>query len=237
MTSEKRILDIDGVELELRLVRKRVKNVNARLCGGTLSVSAPFRMSRRELDETIVDLARSLLRRTRALQVNADGRAEKVARKIAARFESPPAVNEVLFVTNQRSRWGSYSPQKGVVRLNAALKLMPPWVLEAVVAHELAHAFHLDHSPEFWELTRSVCRHTDRARAFLEGVTWLASSWETLPPVERSQLVGEEPVRPESGDLRRKGEGEKGGKGEPSRVRGNKNEQPPVFSAPRLPFD
>jgi predicted metal-dependent hydrolase len=76
------------------------------------------------------------------------------------------------------------------MRLNAVLKVMPPWVLEAVVAHELAHSFHPDHSPAFWNLVRSVCRHTDRANAFLEGVGWLASSWEGLEPAERSQLAG-----------------------------------------------
>ena len=237
MARERRTLAVDGVELELRLVRKRVKNVNARLRGGTLSVSAPYRISRVELDETIVELARSLLRRTRALQINADGEAEKVARKIAARFASPPEVNEVRFVTNQRSRWGSYSPQTGVVRLNAALALMPPWVLEAVVAHELAHTVHLNHSPEFWELARSACRHTDRARDFLEGVTWLASSWETLPPVERSQLVGEEQPGPENGSSLAAGQDEEPSKVEKPPAKNRKTKKLPLPAAPRLPFD
>jgi predicted metal-dependent hydrolase len=69
---------------------------------------------------------------------------------------------------------------------------MPPWVLEAVVAHELAHTFYLDHSRAFWELVRLVCPKTDRARAFLEGVTWLAAAWDDLPAVERSQLTGKD---------------------------------------------
>ena len=53
-----RTLEVDGVALELKVVRKRVKNINARLHGKTLSVSAPHRVSVRELDETIVELAR-----------------------------------------------------------------------------------------------------------------------------------------------------------------------------------
>jgi len=187
-----RILDVDGVALELTVVRKRVKNINARLHGKTLSVSAPHRVSVRELDETILELARKLVRRSRADILNSDGGAEGIARKVAARFPEPPEVAEVRFVTNQTAQWGSYSPQTGIVRLNAALRQMPPWVLEAVVAHELAHTFYLDHSPEFWELVRSVCSKTDRARAFLEGVHWLAAAWEDLPPVERSQLMGNE---------------------------------------------
>jgi predicted metal-dependent hydrolase len=68
---------------------------------------------------------------------------------------------------------------------------MPPWVLEAVVAHELAHAIHPNHSPAFWALLQSVCPDTDRAKAFLAGVTWLARAWESLPPVERAQLAAE----------------------------------------------
>ena len=189
MTNNVRTLEVDGVPLELRVVRKRVKNINARLRGQTLLVSAPHRVPARELDETILQLARRLVRRSRADVVNSDGGAEAIARKMAARFDDPPEVAEVRFVTNQRSRWGSYSARTGIVRLNAALRQMPPWVLEAVVAHELAHAFYLDHSPAFWKLVRSVCPKTDRARAFLEGVSWLASSWDELPPVERSQLT------------------------------------------------
>jgi predicted metal-dependent hydrolase len=190
MANEVRTLEVDGVVLELKVVRKRVKNINARLHGKTLSVSAPHRVPVKELEETILQLARQLVRRTRADALNSDGGAEAIARKMAARFPEPPEIAEVRFVTNQTTQWGSYSPQTGIVRLNAALRQMPPWVLEAVVAHELAHTFHLDHSPAFWELARSVCSKTDRARAFLEGVSWLAAAWNDLPPVERSQLTG-----------------------------------------------
>ena len=192
MNDESRALQVDGVTLDLVVTRKRVKNINARLHGSTLAISAPYRVSRKEVDDAAVELARRLLRRARADAINADGAGQEIARRVAARFAEPPTVADVQFVTTQRARWGSYSPQTGIVRLNAALKLMPPWVLESVVAHELAHSFHLDHSPEFWKLARSVCRHTDRARAFLEGVSWLASSWDDLPPVERAQLMGTE---------------------------------------------
>jgi predicted metal-dependent hydrolase len=192
MANGMRTLDVDGITLDLKVVRKRVKNINARLHGKTLSVSAPHRVSVAELEETILQLARQLVRRSRADALNSDGGAEAIARKVANRFPEPPTVVEVRFVTNQTAQWGSYSRETGIVRLNAALRQMPPWVLEAVVAHELAHTFHLDHSPAFWKLVRSVCPKTDRANAFLEGVTWLAAAWDDLPPVERSQLVGRE---------------------------------------------
>jgi len=176
--------------LNLVVVRKRVKNINARLNGSTLAVSAPHRVSRREVHEAAVELGRRLLRRARADAVNGDDSGRIIAHKVAAKFPVPPRVTEVRFSTNQTSQWGSYSPRTGVIRLNAVLKVMPPWVLEAVVAHELAHSIHLDHSPAFWRLVRSVCRHTDRANAFLDGVRWMATSWDDLQPAERSQLAG-----------------------------------------------
>ena len=78
----------------------------------------------------------------------------------------------------------------GAVRLHAALREMPRWVLTAVLAHELAHAFHPDHSDAFWSLLRRVCPDADRSRAFLTGVSWLARRWDEIPPVERALLAG-----------------------------------------------
>ena len=46
------------------------------------------------------------------------------------------------------SRWGSCSSE-GRVRLSWRLILAPPEVRRYVVAHEVAHLEHMDHSPEF----------------------------------------------------------------------------------------
>jgi predicted metal-dependent hydrolase len=182
-------ITIDGVTLTVVVERKRVKNINARLRDSTLAVSAPLNIPQATLDKAIPDLARRLVRRVRARQVNAEEDALALAHRVAARFPSKPEIAQVLFVTTQESRWGSYSAATGTIRLNAALREMPRWVLEAVVAHELAHVTHLDHSPAFWKLLRKVCPDTDRARAFLAGVSWLGHRWENLPPVERALLA------------------------------------------------
>jgi predicted metal-dependent hydrolase len=181
-------LTVDGVNLKAQVVRKRVRNVNVRLVGDELRVSAPHHVSRAELEEIVTGLARRLVRRARAEVVNSDDVALAVLRRVAGRFPEPPPVTGVRFVTNQRTRWGSYSERTGVVRLNASLRQLPRWVLEAVVAHELAHSFHPDHSRSFWKLLRQVCPNTDRAQAFLEGVSWIAGRWDGLPPIERALL-------------------------------------------------
>lgn len=51
-------------------------------------------------------------------------------------------------VADPRARWGSCSSQ-GDIRYSWRLILMPPEVRRAIVAHEVAHRLHMDHSPEF----------------------------------------------------------------------------------------
>jgi hypothetical protein len=188
-----RAITVDGVTLELVVTRKRVRHINARLRGSVLLVSAPPGVPAAELDRVVAELARTLLRRRRGREINGQADLEALARRIAARFPSPPRVAEVLLSTTQQARWGSYSAATGTIRLHAALPQMPEWVLAAVIAHELAHVSHRDHSPAFWALLRRVCPDTDRARAFLSGVSWVARRWESLPPVERAQLAAAPP--------------------------------------------
>lgn len=196
---QEKVLLVDETALTLLVERKRrVKNVNARLEGSVLRVSAPPGMRQEDLAPVVEGLARKLLRRAHAKRVNGEGDALALSRKVAACFPDPPSVHRVLFSTTQRSRWGSYSPRTDTIRLNAALKSMPRWVLEAVVAHELTHSVHPDHSPAFWRLLRNICPDTDRAMSFLAGVGWLARHHAELPPVERELLGMEEGAFPKN---------------------------------------
>ncbi len=51
-------------------------------------------------------------------------------------------------IGDPRARWGSCSAN-GDIRYSWRLILAPPTVLEATVAHEVAHRLHMDHSREF----------------------------------------------------------------------------------------
>jgi predicted metal-dependent hydrolase len=64
------------------------------------------------------------------------------------------------------SRWGSCSAT-GSLNFSWRLVIAPPFVLDYLAAHEVAHLVHLDHSPRFWALARRLCPHTDRAEGWL----------------------------------------------------------------------
>jgi hypothetical protein len=71
-----------------------------------------------------------------------------------------------LTVRGQRSRWGSAS-RSGALSYSWRLVLAPPFVLDAVVVHELAHLRVPGHSPAFWALVRTHAPRTDESRRWL----------------------------------------------------------------------
>ena len=56
-----------------------------------------------------------------------------------------------ISLRDQVSRWGSCAAN-GNLSFNWRLVLAPPPVLHYVVAHEVSHLIHMDHSPAFWSL-------------------------------------------------------------------------------------
>ena len=72
-----------------------------------------------------------------------------------------------IAVRDTVSRWGSCSSTGGL-SFSWRLILAPPFVLDYLAAHEVAHLIHLNHSPKYWTLLRRACPETDRAEAWLK---------------------------------------------------------------------
>lgn len=71
-------------------------------------------------------------------------------------------------VRDQRSRWGACSA-RGTISLNWRLILVPPFVCEYVLLHELMHRYELNHSRRFWRLVAASCPRHLEARQWLKA--------------------------------------------------------------------
>lgn len=73
-----------------------------------------------------------------------------------------------ISIRDTYSRWGSCS-HRDTLSFTWRLAMAPPFVLHYVAAHESAHRHHMNHSPAFWSLTRSLYDDVDRAEAWLKS--------------------------------------------------------------------
>ena len=76
-------------------------------------------------------------------------------------------------IRNQRSRWGSCSPN-GSIALNFRLIQMPSAVRDYVLVHELMHLRLRNHSRRFWRLVDAACP------SFRDAERWLKTEGRLL---------------------------------------------------------
>jgi predicted metal-dependent hydrolase len=146
---------------------------------GTLRVTLPRWGSKREA-QAFVETSASWIARQRqsafaASRLRRDPLAEKNLRQRGVQ-ELPPrllslaeglgiAVTRVS-IRNQRSRWGACSA-RGSITLNWRLILVPDFVRDYVMVHELMHRRELNHSERFWRHVAAACPRYEEARRWL----------------------------------------------------------------------
>lgn len=71
-------------------------------------------------------------------------------------------------IKDTTSRWGSAS-SGGTLSFSWRLVMAPPFVLDYLAAHEVAHLKEMNHSNRFWAICRRLAPHTEEARAWLKA--------------------------------------------------------------------
>jgi predicted metal-dependent hydrolase len=71
-------------------------------------------------------------------------------------------------VKDTASRWGSCS-SSGALAFSWRLILAPPFVLDYLAAHEVAHLKEMNHSLRFWRTCEMLCPRTKEAKAWLRA--------------------------------------------------------------------
>jgi predicted metal-dependent hydrolase len=85
------------------------------------------------------------------------------ARRFARRIGRPVSL---VSIRDPKSRWGSCS-HKGQLSFSWRLILAPEWVLDYVIAHEVAHLVEMNHGPRFWRLVERLYPDSVRPRDWL----------------------------------------------------------------------
>ncbi len=70
-------------------------------------------------------------------------------------------------VRDQSSRWGSCSTT-GTLSFSWRLVMAPPFVLDYVAAHEVAHLAEMNHGPRFWNLVKKTMPQMEEAKQWLK---------------------------------------------------------------------
>lgn len=145
------LIPLRGIEHEIRHIPKRRGTVEADTAEAVIYVPGELpHVPRRLLDwlkaSAKADLTAASQRYAQAMDVS--------FRRITIR--------------DQKTRWGSCSAS-GDLSYSWRLILAPPYVLDYVAAHEVAHLKHLDHSPRFWRLVLTHCPNAARAKKWLKA--------------------------------------------------------------------
>ena len=175
------IRDARGNLIRVDLRRdKRLKKTSRweRLPDGSLLVRVPHRLPRFKVSALLEQVASQLDRTTilRAQHTDADlqQRAELINRK---HFNGGIQWNAIRWVSNMQSRLGSCTkggPTDGQIRISDKIKNWPDWVVDYVIAHELMHRKHPNHSDSFWIDLKIAYPLTEQARGFIHGVGFSA---------------------------------------------------------------
>jgi len=154
------------------------------LDNGTLRVTLPRWGSKKEatafVEQSGAWIAKQLLKHeSRPAAVHPDEPAlrKRAAKELPAELLALADTHTIsvtrISIRNQRSRWGACS-SRGSITLNWRLILVPPFVREYVMIHELMHRRELNHSKRFWKHVAAACPRHQEAR------TWLLSEGQRL---------------------------------------------------------
>jgi predicted metal-dependent hydrolase len=167
MTSIPQPATLFAPDVEVRVSARPKKSAGAHWEGDRIVVVVPAHLRGTARDDMVEHLTRRLTRHRPHLHAS-DTLLEERARELGAIYLDGVGPASIRWATNQTKRWGSCTLATREIRISSRLKVAPPWVLDAVIVHELAHLLEPNHSPRFRVLEARYPRKRD-ADMFLDG--------------------------------------------------------------------
>jgi len=171
------IKDKNGAKLSVLVHRdKRLKKSSRwqRDSTGTILLRIPARMPKKHIKGLIEQISTRLEKQEKTAKRRTDTNLQKRADHINKKyFQGLITWESIRWVGNMNTRLGSCTnggPTDGHIRISDKIKDWPQWVIDSIIAHELVHRLHNDHSPAFWNTLNEGYALTERARGFTMGL-------------------------------------------------------------------
>jgi hypothetical protein len=147
--------------------RKRRRTISARLVKDILIIRAPENIPESRLQKAITELKARIERKQLKEELNSRENLGQRAKEINLQyFENKLRINSIEYVTDQNSKFGCCNYRAGRIRISHRISVMPQWVRDYVIIHELAHLVVPDHSQAFWDVVNRY-KLAERARGYL----------------------------------------------------------------------
>lgn len=92
--------------------------------------------------------------------------AEYILPRVRSRAESLGVTYSAINITDALHHWGSCTPERGL-NFNWRLIKAPPFVIDYIIVHELAHLIEPNHSPDFWNIVEAQTPQGRKAKTWL----------------------------------------------------------------------
>ncbi|MCX5712234.1 MAG: M48 family metallopeptidase [Candidatus Omnitrophica bacterium] len=155
--------------MDVKIVRsrKRRRTVSARMVKGALLINAPELISDSHLNKLVADFKVKFEKKRIKDELDKKENLFEVAARLNQKyFGNKLKVGSIEYVTGQSSKFGCCNYRTSQIRISHRVGLMPVWVRDYVLIHELAHLIEPNHSKRFWDI---VLRYklAERAKGFL----------------------------------------------------------------------
>jgi predicted metal-dependent hydrolase len=154
-------------DIEVRVSSRRKKTAGAHWEGDRIVVVVPAHLRGIDRDHMVDHLAGKLAGHRPNLHAS-DLMLESRAAVLGDKYLDGIRPASIRWSTTQLKRWGSCTLQTREIRISERLRVAPPWALDAVIVHELAHLIEPSHNARFKELENRYPRRRD-ADHFLDG--------------------------------------------------------------------
>ncbi len=155
------------MEVKVIRSRRRRRTVSAKMINDCLVVSAPLMISESSLAEIISDFKVKFEKKKIKDELDKNRPLPEIAAALNKKyFDNQLKINSIEYVTNQNGKYGCCNYRDGHIRISHKVGLMPKWVRDYVLIHEMAHMIEPNHGRAFWRIV-SRYRLYERARGFL----------------------------------------------------------------------